>query len=302
MSVLAATDLSETSLEAVRFGGREARLRGEELVVVHVLQTEANGGLGTSLFDVEEAAPERLRSHARSRLIETVGDHLTGYRPPATISYRVRLGDPIEVIHEMASEPDCSLLVIGATGRSRLRNLLLGSTADELIRSTPTPVLTIPGETEVAPFESILVPVDFSECSRSGLEIAADLARRDGSRVTVVHEGVLRSFGSGRPRFGPRNGVGESYRREAIEKLDNLMAEFDFSGIECKRIVDVRTFESRTTADAIVRQARKSSADLIVMGTHGRTGFRRFLLGSTTMNVLRQMPCPVLTMCSAADR
>ena len=297
MSVLTATDFSEPSKRALRIAGREARLRGVPLTVVHSVELAREQSAWWNIFESDRISPEQLHENARRRLETFVREQLPArYRPHQTY-YQTDIDSPAETIRQFVERLEPSLVTIGATGRGKLASVVVGSTAEEVVRSVPAPVLTAPGDADAGPFETVLVPVDFSKSASAGLREAIPLVRRNGGRLIVMHEAHMHSTGFGRPPVGPANGVNRSHRLEFQARLSEYLSEFDLAGVDYETAVQVLDFETHTPADAIIDRAEKEEADLIVMGTHGRRGVRRFLLGSTTVKVLHRIPCPLLTVC-----
>jgi nucleotide-binding universal stress UspA family protein len=137
----------------------------------------------------------------------------------------------------------------------------------------------------------ILVPVDFSECSTNALTMAIELAVRFGAGLTLLHAQPLPTytFPDGVMPLNPT--VLREMERSVQEELERL------AGRAHLHQVPVRTQAGiGPPSDEIVRYAAEMRADLIVMGTHGRTGLRRALLGSVAEKVVRHAPCPVLTV------
>jgi nucleotide-binding universal stress UspA family protein len=153
-------------------------------------------------------------------------------------------------------------------------------------------------ERVVIEFTHVLCPVDFSESSNRSLDHAVALARWYESRLTVLH--VV-------PTFEPMPVQGElGYPMQVVnpfsreDTVAQMRRHLDVAGLPADAVVIARAGDASTT---IVDEAIASSADLIVMGTHGRRGFKRLLLGvglalfgSTTQQVLRGASCPVLTV------
>jgi nucleotide-binding universal stress UspA family protein len=143
----------------------------------------------------------------------------------------------------------------------------------------------------------ILCPVDFSECSRRALDHAAALAAWYGASVSVlyVHRVTTPVLATG-PFAGIEAlqpfSLNDDDRSRLMQALDGFVAEDRKAGVHIDTILDERL----TVVAAIVAWARSTSADLITIGTHGRSGFERFMLGSITEKVLRRAPCPVLTV------
>lgn len=137
---------------------------------------------------------------------------------------------------------------------------------------------------------SILVPVDFSDSSRAGLDLALELAKRFESKVTLLHVWGLPvyAFPEG-AMFAPE--VVTRLTTAAQDAVDRWKKEISGRGIEVSAISTIGT-----PADEIVERAKTGSFDLVVMGTHGRTGLKHILLGSVAERVVRLAPCPVLTV------
>ena len=138
------------------------------------------------------------------------------------------------------------------------------------------------------PVHTILHPTDFSDRSQCAFDLACRLARESGARLIILH--VIQP-----PPFITHGEMAkalqqaEGYRRELNEKLHNLRCGDPTVAME------YRLKDGEPVAE-ILRAATQSECDLIVLGTHGRTGIRRLLLGSVAEQVLRRAGCPVLTV------
>lgn len=138
------------------------------------------------------------------------------------------------------------------------------------------------------PIHTILVPTDFSDRSACALQLASLLARESGAKLVLLH--VVEP-----PPFITHGEMeraleqAQGYRRELTERLHNLQSDDPSISIEY-------CLEDGEPVCEILCAAEKHRCDLIVMGTHGRTGFRRLLLGSVAEQVLRRASCPVLTV------
>ena len=135
----------------------------------------------------------------------------------------------------------------------------------------------------------ILCPIDRSEPSRLALDYAARLAAGLGSQLTVLEVLDLATpvlpTGAGGPKLEP------GFRQSLTDALDALVAPVRESGVE----IETRLAEGHVVSE-IIRAAAELPADLVVAGTHGRSGFERFLLGSTAEKLLRKAICPTLTV------
>ncbi|MCX2818202.1 MAG: nucleotide-binding universal stress UspA family protein [Methanobacteriota archaeon] len=133
--------------------------------------------------------------------------------------------------------------------------------------------------------EHVLVPVDGSPGSKKAFEWALD--EFDAQRVTVLH--VVHPSDTSRDE-GETVDVAKVLMSGAVDVLDGFDAEREGVGIERKLTV------GRNEGDAIVRYVKDSDADTVVMGSHGRTGVSRVVLGSVAENVVRRSPVPVVVV------
>lgn len=142
--------------------------------------------------------------------------------------------------------------------------------------------------------KKILLPTDFSECSNAALDHALFLAEHFGAALDLLHVLVLHDIDPYGPQggFPGREDIYQRLRELASGEMTNLL-----EGRETGRL-EIREGQRRgvAAAPAIVDYAAEEDVDLIVMGAHGRRGFRRFLLGSVAEEVVRLAPCPVLTL------
>lgn len=136
----------------------------------------------------------------------------------------------------------------------------------------------------------ILHPTDFSECSALAFEVAIDLAKQNNATLIVLHavetlgpENV--SFGEVRTELEP-----DAYRGRLLDEIKQIVPP-EGSQIPVEHVV-----VEGDAAEQIDRFAAENKIDLIVMGTHGRTGLQRLLTGSVTEQALRRTPCPMLVV------
>ena len=139
-------------------------------------------------------------------------------------------------------------------------------------------------------FKHILVPHDFSETASAALAYALDLAAKLGARVTVLH--VYDAVGYGFPEgWALTAEVAGQIEAAASQALDGVVERARKSGVTVDRVL-----RQGPAWSEIEGFARAANVDLIVMGTHGRRGLSRVLLGSVAERVVRVSPCPVLTV------
>ena len=137
--------------------------------------------------------------------------------------------------------------------------------------------------------KTILVATDFSECAEQALDYAVALADKLGAKIHLLNVIGIPSMGIPEVGIAVTSTLIESTVQTHHAQLDKLASRRTSASIETV----LRTGDAR---DLIIDVARETGADLIVMGTHGRRGVRRALLGSIAESVVRTAPCPVLTI------
>jgi nucleotide-binding universal stress UspA family protein len=137
----------------------------------------------------------------------------------------------------------------------------------------------------------ILMPTDFSWASQAALEMAVDLARRFGARLTLFHAHQVPSYVFPDGVMPVQSQMLMELERTVVAELTRLAAPIAAQGLK----VETRHTLGAPAAE-ICRAAEELGADLVVMGTHGRSGLGHFLLGSVAEKVLRRAHCPVLTI------
>jgi nucleotide-binding universal stress UspA family protein len=145
-------------------------------------------------------------------------------------------------------------------------------------------------------FDRILVPYDFSAHSQAALEKGAELAEHFGSELHLIHVLLQPSFTYGHGAYGapaaPPLAVMPELREQAEQALRDVAGKVGKGPVKVAPLV----LEGGDVAQTLLAAAEKLGADLIVMGTHGRTGVARVFLGSVTERTLRCAPCPVLSV------
>ena len=144
---------------------------------------------------------------------------------------------------------------------------------------------------------TIVVPHDFSEFAASALDVGQELATALGANLHLLHilQPPAYAYGSELYAGGPlysHDAEHRSLQRQTLQRLQAIAAEFSRPG----HPIQAHVVEGSRIAEAIDHEAARLVADLIVVGTHGRTGLAHLLLGSVAESTLRHAPCPVLTV------
>jgi len=190
------------------------------------------------------------------------------------------------------NEHHFDLIVLGTHGRSNLEHLLLGSVAEKIVRYAPCPVLTISREAQVKKeFQKVVVPFDFSAHAmtalRTAIEVADDQAEIEMLYVFEkdVHPALYAWDIASALEMLP------DVRQKAESKMDELILELPEGNYSLKKII-----EEGVAHKEISKHVNQSDADLVIMATQGLVGIDRFLLGSTTEQVIRAVHRPILTV------
>jgi len=137
-------------------------------------------------------------------------------------------------------------------------------------------------------FRHIVCPTDFSDCSRAALRTAAELARRFEAELTLVHVVELPLFNS------PESGPIASLRASACELVEDGLAEWKLAAEDIVGRPVTTVMLEGVPWERITKLAVDRHADLVVVGTHGRTGIQHVLVGSVAERIVRHAPCAVL--------
>ncbi len=286
--VLAVTDFSEGSDEALRQAHGYARMTDAKLSVLHVIPnvmpaTPFLPSGSVSKTDDEIAMEQRALDDLATRTRDVTG------RLREDVELAVRIG-PVDVAAvNYAEEHHADVLVVGATGRTGLARLLLGSTAERVIRHAHCTVLVARKSPES---ERVLVATDLSTAAMVAVERAQDEVIRRGGTLDLVHVMDFSSL-AWPAAAGPLGGFSASIPPERIAQMRDLamrsLREIGGPGAE------LHVFEG-SPKRGIVTVAEEIKCGLVVLATHGRTGLARMALGSVAEAVARVAHCSVLVV------
>lgn len=293
--ILVATDLSHGSDFAVRRAAAIARDRGGTLAVCHAVPDALRASvLFPQLNLPKPASAGAFRGPAEEAVAEQVS-RVAGLSPSGYELFVVE-GAADATVVATADAWSASLVVVGASGRSATERVLLGSVAERIVRHASCPVLVVrPGGGA-----GVLSATDLSDLSLPALTAGAVEAREAGCRLIALHAlelgpGVLAeataAFGGGPLPASPE--LIERMRALAVESLKSAVA---LAGAPDAEIL---VAEGAATA-AVLTAASEKGVGLVVIGTTGKTGLSRLLLGSVAESVARSAPCSVLIVRAAA--
>jgi nucleotide-binding universal stress UspA family protein len=260
-----------------------------------------------AVVDIAEVASHMTSQKVRfiDTIIEDAVHNSTSYLRDVATTFSgidalcsVERGRAEETIIERAAADPAMLITMATHGRSGLNRFLLGSIAEKVLRATTNPLLLIRA-TEVAKAEgeailkTIIVPLDGSELAESVLPMVARVAKKLNLEVELFRAyRIPYNVYAGDEAYYAYNyeELLAGVRDEAVEYLDKKAAELKKIGVEKVTCVTKEGF----AGDEIIELGRRTRGALIAMCSHGRSGVRRWVLGSVTENVVRHAVDPVL--------
>ncbi len=279
-TILVATDFSTRSDRACR----RARLIAEEysanIVLLHVINDDQ---------------PVSMRKTMEREAAALLGDMVDSIKDQDRFEcdFKVLSGEPSQLIAEKADELDAELVVMGPHRRQLFRDILIGTTVERTIRQIQRPVL-VANSTPGKSYSRILIATDFSDRSRTTVETVRSLGFLDRTECVVLNVFDTPAQSLMKRAMQPRENI-ETYigeeEDEARRGLDYFVRE---TGLE-PGLALVRKLE-QSVSDAILRAAEENHTDLVVVGTHGRTGPTKFLLGSVAEETLRDCELDILVV------
>ncbi len=281
--ILAGTDFSIPARAAVARAAQLARALGVPLELLHVVDESSTAtstrrtplptGLRTTLFDATTG--DRSGGFAKIGIVDQQLSELEEETGPARVLRRY--GKPYGQFIRAVRTSRARLAVVGVhQPKSAIERFLLGTTAERVLRSANRPVLVV-RRRSVRPYANVLVPVDFSKVTPHQFGALREFV--PGAKVTVLH--VL-------PAETVRNVAAESRQRADVLRLAAK------AGLRKGAVAfAVETGDPR---EAILRSEREIRPDLLVLGTRGRSGLSRLLLGSVAEHVIRGTSTDVLAV------
>ncbi|MDR3633319.1 MAG: universal stress protein [Isosphaeraceae bacterium] len=276
-TTLFATDLSERARAA--FPVVRALSQGGRVVVLHVVEQVlfaasegSSSGAGLPVFWPSDSPSHRAAIQEQLRETHSA-DGLT------QVEYQVRDGDPAEEVLRAAQEANADLIAVATHERRGLDRLLSGSVAETILGRAHCAVLVhhLPEDllVQTEPSRLVIHPTDFSSASGCAFAVASALAREQGARLLLLHVAA--------PGTGDEEAI--------VRNLESLRRQAEAAGLT--GAVEVRAAEGEPVAE-ILRTAVEAAGSTLVLGTHGRTGLGRILLGSTAQAVLRDASRPAV--------
>ena len=284
-SLLVATDFSAGAEVALASALPFAQRLGASIHLLHVVEGFSGGAWGSEIYvsNIAELQAAIVRD-AEVRL----GRAADAIEHKLKVTTEVQVGRAAATVVDVARRRKSGLIVSGTHGRTGLSHLLMGSVAETIVRTAPCPVLT--ARTPREGLRQIVVATDFSPTADAALSCAVGIASAFGASLHLLHV-VEDPF---------RSTVGARYEQTLAEIHEWLMmdarARLSQSLAALRAITASSEAIAGTAAAGITGRAANLDADLIVMGTRGRSALAHVLLGSVADRVMRTASCPVVTV------
>ena len=284
--IIVGHDLRRGGAMALRSAAVLAQKCGAELRLVHVVESQhAYQRLShplTSPYPIEEIAQKA------GATLETLIANAA--LKPLHVEYEVRRGKPFVELIIARRAWLADLIVVGGVHEGEPH--LLGSTSERVVRKALVPVMVT--KKHLSPgAKTFLVPIDFSACAKRAAEEALVLAEMFSARVIFLH--IVDLYPVNAYGYADNPELAAPIPAPSPGEIESEWQAFLFDLSLGNVAWEKRTEEGRAGLE-IARQAEQIHADLIVMGTHGRTGLAYMLLGSVAEKVVRTVSCPVLTI------
>ena len=278
-SILVATDFSERSNRAVRRAVLLAKTAQSRLVLLHAVDEDRP----SRLQEIEQQAALLLLQETAARILEDEGIQAEPL---------VREGAPFATVTDTASEVGADLIAVGTPRRQLLQDVFIGTTAERIMRQSAVPVLMV--SKEPAAYRHMLAAVDLSEASAHAARTAVKLGLDRHMAVSLLYLFDAEATGLMIRSATPMAEIRKYQDQEAAKAGDALESFLKKTGLASVNPV-VRQIDA-PVAQLICATAEELKADLIVVGTQGKSGVPRLLLGSVAEGVLRTAKQDVLAV------
>jgi nucleotide-binding universal stress UspA family protein len=292
-NILCATDFSDFSNHTVGHGVALAREFDARLIICHVIDLSSVAIYGEFQLD-PVGQQNRIMEDANAQLEALAGDQPVAWEPLITV------GKPADEISRAVEEKNIDLVITATRGRSGFKRLILGSVTERLMRTLTCPLLVVrspehelvnPPEQKVQ-LQKILVGCDFSPDSGRAFDHGLSLAQEFQAELHLAH--VIE------PPVQPNllkeetwvsGEIQEDYHNQLIQKLKDMVP-----GEAANWCTPQTSIMEGQPYDELVKYADTRDIDMIVLGVRGHGLVKTLFLGSTTDRVIRNSPCPVLSV------
>lgn len=270
--ILVPVDFGEASLKAFDTAVMLSGYFLSEITLLHVIQADK----------VSEETEKLILKNIHAEMHKMLNDLV--FENVKSVEILTEKGNPIERITEVAQSKEMNLIIMGEGNHSENEHFKLGSTTERMMQKNEIPLMVVKNEPVKTP-KKILCPVDFSESSKRALANAIFLSNRLGARLTIMNVFTPIEVFSYWINVDNKKENQLQFQQQKTE-FDDFMKDFHIN--KDFHIVKIAQGEPE---EEILKEIRNQGTDLLMMGTTGKTGLSKILLGSVTEKVTREVPC-----------
>jgi nucleotide-binding universal stress UspA family protein len=297
-NIIVPIDFSKMSVQAIQIARQLARRFGASIHLAHVRHFNHAADFVASAPPI---VPFSFMSYDQDGEQSALNDlkKVAGECGVPSATCDVLSGAPtFDEICRLAHTIPADLVVMPTHGRTGLKHVFLGSTAERIVQHSSCPILVTRGSALQANngsrfrIKTIVVPVDFSSCSREGLRYAIAFAKGFGAKIILLHATYLGYIYSCEgTAIYDIPGLQKAARKTAERKMHEFVRSVNFGAVKFET-----AFTDGSPVTDICAFAKNHDVDLIITSTHGFTGFKHVLIGSIAEQVIRHAPCSVLVV------
>ena len=287
--VVVAVDGSDASKQAVRWAANAANKRGIPL------RLASSYTMPQFLYAEGMVPPQELFDDLQAEALEKINearDIAHEVAPEIKIGHTIAEGSPIDMLLEMS--PDATMIVMGSRGLGGLSGMDMGSVSGAVVSHAKCPVVVVREDSAVnedTKYGPVVVGVDGSEVSQQATEYAFAEAEARGAELVAVHTWMDMQVQASLAGLAAAQQQWDEVERQQTDMLIERLAPLveKYPSVTVKKII---------TRDRPVRALAEASenAQLLVVGSHGRGGFKGVILGSTSRALLQSAPCPMMVV------
>jgi len=297
-NILVPIDFSDMSIGVIKTAKQLAQRFGASIVLAHVRHLNYAADLMAPVPPMVPFAFTPYEQDAARSVLKELEEVASECGVSSATCAVLGGAPPFDEICRLAQTVPADLIVMPTHGRTGLKHVFLGSTAERIVQHSSCPVLVTRGSALQANngsrfrIKTILVPVDFSNCSREGLRYAIAFANEFGAKIVLLHATYLGYvYSSEGTAIYDIPGLQKAARKTAERKMRELVRSVNFGAVKYQT-----AFTDGSPVLDICAFAKDHDVDLIITSTHGFTGFTHILIGSIAEQVVRHAPCSVLVV------
>ena len=292
--IVCAVDGSEASKTAVKWAAITAVKRGEPLRLV------SSYSMPQVLYAEGMVPPQELYDDLEAETMEKINEAkaiAAEIAPEAEVSHQIEEGSPIDMLLDLSEQ--VTMVVMGSRGLGGLSGMVMGSVSAAVVSHASSPVVVVREDnpvTEETKYGPIVVGVDGSEVSEKATELAFREAEARGAELVAVHTWMDMQVQASLAGLSAAQNQWQVVEEEKKAMLGHRLRKYTekYPTVKVKKVV-TRDRPVRALTDAA------EGAQLLVVGSHGRGGFKGMLLGSTSRALLQASPCPMMVVRPGAD-